>query len=108
MQKLSQPDQTDHSDEFKPKAFLFFCIDQNGDIGFEVQLGEKINDTRKFANMLNKVTIGEFNEVILDQIKEQTENISDGNKKYKIVESALKQKLVKDLVVNPTKVEINL
>lgn len=108
MQKSSQQDQSNHSDEFKPKSLLFFCIDQNGDIGFEVQLGEKITDVKKFSSLLNKLTNGEFNETMLIEIKEQVKTISDGTKKYKIIEKALMQKGTKDLVISPTEVEINL
>lgn len=108
MAKSSHQDQSDHSDEFKPNSFLFFCIDQNGDIGFEVQFGEKINDVKKFASLLNKIIAGDFNQTILDQIKEQTALVSDGAKKYKIIENSLKQKSNKDLVVNPISVEITL
>lgn len=108
MNKSSQKTQEDPSGEFKPKAFLFFCVDQNGDIGFEVQLGEKINDVKKFASLLNKLIAGDFNQTMLDQIKEQTALASDGAKKYKIIENSLKQKSNKDLVVNPISVEITL
>lgn len=108
MQKSSQQDQSNHSDEFKPKSFLFFCIDQNGDIGFEVHFGEKINDVKKFANLLSKITGGDFNQTILNEIKEQADLKPDGIKKYKVIENVLKNKVKKDLVVNPTEVEINL
>ena len=107
MAKLSQQEQVEPSDEFKPKSFIFFCVDQNGDIGFEVNFGDKISDVKKFSNLLKKATSGEFNSLILEQIKEQVESIPDGIKKYKIMETAIKEKLNKDLVINPTSVEIN-
>lgn len=108
MNKSSQKTQEDHSGEFKPKSFLFFCVDQNGDIGFEVDFGDKINDVKKFSNLLKSIISGEFNSLILEQIKEQSENIPDGIKKYKILENTLKEKNIKDLVVNPISVEITI
>lgn len=96
-----------YSDEFKPKSFVFFCIDQNGDMGFEVSFGEKINDVKKFSNLLKNIVSGEFNSIILKQVKEQVGTTPDGVKKYKIIENALQEKNIKDLVINPTSVEIN-
>lgn len=107
MPKSSQQDQLDPSSEFKPNSFIFFCIDQNGDTGFEINFGEKINDVRKFSVLLKNILSGEFNSLILEEIKEQIETIPDGTKKYKIIENTLKEKNIKDLVVNPTNVEIN-
>lgn len=107
MNKSSQKTQEDHSGEFKPKSFLFFCVDQNGDTGFEINFGDKINDVKKFSNLLKNIVSGEFNSLILEQIKEQITTVPDGVKKYKIIENTLKEKNTKDLVVNPTNVEIN-
>jgi hypothetical protein len=107
MEKLSLDHDQNYSDEFKPKSFVFFCIDQNGDMGFEVSFGEKINDVKKFSNLLKNIVSGEFNSIILKQVKEQVGTTPDGVKKYKIIENALQEKNIKDLVINPTSVEIN-
>lgn len=107
MEKLSLDHDQNYSDEFKPKSFVFFCIDQNGDTGFEISFGEKINDVKKFSNVLKNIVSGEFNSLILKQIKEQVATIPDGVKKYKIIENALHEKNIKDLVITPTNVEIN-
>ena len=107
MAKSSHQDQVDTSGEFQPKSFLFFCIDQNGDTGFEVSFGDKISDVKKFSTLLKSIVFGEFNSLILEQIKEQIATVPDGIKKYKVIENALKEKNTKDLVVNATNVEIN-
>lgn len=105
MQKKSQsPEEND----FHPKSFVIFCLDNEDNIALDISWGESLIDIRNFAQLLSKITTGEFNSLVLQQLKEQSKLINDGNKKYAAFDKAFKaSKLPVDLVIDPTQVELN-
>jgi hypothetical protein len=105
MQKKSQsPDQGD----FHPKSFVIFCVDHDDNIALDLSWGENLIDIKNFAQLLSKITSGDFNSLILQQLKEQSKSINDGNRKYSAFDKEFKSnKSSVDLVVDPTQVELN-
>jgi len=105
MQKKSQsPEEGD----FHPKSFIIFCLDQDDNIALDISWGESLIDIKNFAQLLSKITSGEFNNLVLEQLKEQSKLIDDGNKKYITFDKAFKSsKTPVDLVIDPTQVELN-
>ena len=107
MQKSFPQDQQGASDDFKPNSFIIFCLDEAGNVGFEASWGNSISDVKKFAALLSKIVDGNFTELILSQLKEQSEGVKNGNKKYDIIKNAIYKKNNIDLVISPLNVEIN-
>jgi hypothetical protein len=111
MSKSSQATHQNHSDEdFIPKSFIIFCLDASGDIAFEVSWGESAADIKKFASLLKKINNGEFESMIVEQLKEQSLTTAKETKNYAIfnkVYKQLDQNLELDLVIDPTEVELN-
>lgn len=101
------PNPSDEED-FKPKSFVIFCLDEQGDMAFEASWGDTLGDVKNFAELLKKIFNGELDDAVVSQIKEQSKTISDGSKKYSIFAKTYKN-LNKplDLVIDPTEVELN-
>jgi len=93
------------SNEFLPKSFIIFCLDDAGDIAFEMSWGETDEDIKKFAVLLNKINAGQFEKMILEQLKLQCKEKND-TKGFSVFNKAYKVN-VKDLVVDPTNVELH-
>lgn len=96
------------SSEFSPQSFIIFCLDQEGNIAFEAAWGETSEDIKRFALLLHKINTGEFEKMILDQLKLQEKEKGNATKNYTIFSKAYKDlKKPSDLVVDPTSVELN-
>lgn len=91
----------EHSNEFEYESFILFCLDEDGNIAFEVNCGKTTDQIKLFGIMLSKIFNDELTPFVLSQIKENLKN----NKKYKIIEAAL-SKEPEDLAVDPLEVEI--
>jgi hypothetical protein len=110
MSKSYQQPPQDSLDEsnFSPKSFIIFCLDETGNIAFEASWGDTAEDIKKFALLLHKINIGEFENMILDQLKIQEKEKGNSNKNYNTFNKAYKElKKPTDLVVDPTNVELN-
>jgi hypothetical protein len=101
------PNPSDEED-FKPKSFIIFCLDDNGDMAFEASWGDTLDDVKNFATLLKKIFDGELDNIVVNQMKEQSKLMNDGSKKYAIFAKTYKN-LSKplDLVIDPTEVELN-
>ena len=107
MQKSSQEAAHNTSDNFSPKSFIIFCLDEEGSVAFEASWGDNQEDIKKFAILLNKINNGNFEKMIIDQLKLQSKEKSDP-KGYAAFNKAYKElQKPKDLVVDPTNVELN-
>jgi hypothetical protein len=108
MSNVSQNTQEDSTDEFSPKSFVIFCLDDDDNVAFEASWGQEIEDIKKFAFLLHKVKSGDFDKMILDQLKLQSKDVPNGNKKYTAFIKAYNElDSPLSLVVDPTKVELN-
>jgi hypothetical protein len=108
MSKSYQATPQNPSDEFVPKSFIIFCLDQENNIAFEASWGESIDDVKKFAVLLSKVTSGDFNNMMLEQLKEQAKGIENGNKKFLALQKIVKDsQMPSELVIDPANVELN-
>ncbi len=108
MSKSHQATPPNPSDEFVPKSFIIFCLDEESNIAFEASWGESIEDVKKFAILLTKITNGEFNEMVLQQLKEQAKQIENGNKKFLALQKIIKDsQMPSELVIDPANVELN-
>jgi hypothetical protein len=107
MSKSSQGAIPNTSDSFSPKSFIIFCLDDEGNVAFEASWGDNQEDIKKFAVLLNKINNGNFEKMIVDQLKLQSKEKSD-SKGYAIFNKSYKDlQKPKDLVVDPTSVELN-
>lgn len=93
------------SEQFQPKSFIIFCLDSSGDIALEMSWGDSEQDIKKFATLLNNINSGSFEKMIIDQLKIQSKEKKD-TKGFSIFNKAYKVS-AKDLVVDPTNVELN-
>lgn len=93
-------------DEFKTTAFLLFCLDEKGDIAFKASWGSTIEDVRKFAILISKITNNELTAELLSQLKQLSLSEKDGKKKYSLLRKTLYQKNQDTLAVHPMEVEI--
>jgi len=92
---------------FSPKSFIIFCLDEEGNVAFEAAWGDKDVDIKKFANLLNKINTGQFENMILDQLKQQSKTQQNGSKNHSIFNRAYKElSKPSNLVVDPTNVEL--
>lgn len=111
MSKSSQATHQNHSDDdFVPKSFIIFCLDASGDIAFEASWGESVAEIKKFASLVKKINNGEFENMIIDQLKEQSQATAKEIKNYATfskIYKQLSQSLDLDLVIDPTEVELN-
>jgi hypothetical protein len=108
MSNVSQSTPEDSPDEFLPKSFIIFCLDDDDNVAFEVSWGQEIEDIKKFAYLLHKVKSGDFDQMILEQLKLQSKDIQGGSKKYAaFLKSYNELDSPLSLVVDPTKVELN-
>lgn len=96
-------------DEFNAKCFIIFTIDEEGNPACELHWGQNKEDIILFAQMLQSITTGEFNDAIM-QLMEQR---SKQNRKNKAALNSIKtiftsetNKEDDDLVIDPLKVEI--
>jgi len=105
MSKSFQEEVPSSSDNFSPKSFLIFCLDDEGNVAFEASWGESSEDIQKFAALLHKINTGAFDKMIVEQLKTQSKEKGD-LKNYNIFNKAYKINS-KDLVVDPTNVELN-
>jgi hypothetical protein len=104
----NQSPEPESSEEFSPKSFIIFCLDETGNVALELSWGEKEEDIKKFAALLNKINTGYFNQMIVDQLKEQSKTQTNGSKNYSIFNKSYKNlNKPKNLVVDPTSVELN-
>jgi hypothetical protein len=100
------PLNTSDENNFSPKSFVIFCLDEQGNVAFEASWGETQEDIKKFAALMNKINKGTFENMILEQLKIQAKENSQPkelamfNKAYKDL------KKPKNLVVDPTNVEL--
>lgn len=95
-------------EEFHPKSFIIFCLDEEGSIAFEASWGNTAEDIRNFANLLYKVNNGDFDSVIIQQLKDQSKTEINGIKNFSLF-SKLYKSLINPsaLVIDPTEVELN-
>jgi hypothetical protein len=101
------PTASNENEQFSPKSFIIFCLDEDGNVAFEASWGETEEDIRKFAVLLNKINNGTFDKMIVEQLKLQSKESGD-SKKYTIFNKIYKElNKPKDLVVDPTNVELN-
>jgi hypothetical protein len=108
MMALSHQQQQDQSDDFQPKSFFIACLDKDGNVGIEGSWGDSMEDVKKFATLLKRLTNGDFSDIILSQFKEQSKNVNNGNRKYTAFANIMKKKAkIEDLVISPTEVEVN-
>lgn len=108
MVKSYQPIAQEPSDSFNPESFVIFCLDANGDVALEASWGNTLEDVKKFAILLSNITNGEFNAVILNQLKEQSKNLPNGIKKFSVLQKIINSsEKSSDLVIDPTEVELN-
>lgn len=108
MSNVSQSSQEDSTEEFLPISFIIFCLDTEDNVVFEASWGEEIEDIKKFSVLLHKIKSGDFDKMILDQLKIQSKEISNGSKKYTAFLKAYNElDAPLSLVVDPTKVELN-
>ena len=108
MSKSYQATAPNPSDEFVPKSFIIFCLDQESNIAFEASWGDSVEDVKKFGILLLKITSGEFNNMILEQLKEQAKDIENGNKKFLALQKVIKDaQAPSELVIDPANVELN-
>lgn len=106
--KSSQDPSSDADNDFTPKSFVIFCLDQDGSIAFEASWGETNEDIKKFATLLKKINAGEFERDILVQLKEQSLTLKNGSKSFSLFSKNYKQTdSISDLVIDPTEVELN-
>ena len=99
---------SDEEEAFKPKSFMIFCLDEEGNIAFEASWGDSLEDVKKFAILYKKISSGEFDAMVLDQLKQQSKTITDGSKKYSTFSKAFKElNKPQNLVIDPTEVELN-
>lgn len=108
MSNVSSEPQENSDDSFTPKSFIIFCLDDTGDVAFEVSWGDTIEDIKKFAILLSNVNDGTFQQLILDQLKTQAKDKKTGTKEYSAFIKTYKElQKPTDLVVDPTSVELN-
>ena len=108
MSKSSQEAHHKSSNDFSPKSFVIFCLEDESNIAFEASWGETPEDIKNFAILLNKINNGEFAKLILDQLKLQSKKETNGIKNFNMFNKVYRelQKPI-DLVVDPTEVELN-
>jgi hypothetical protein len=83
-------------------------LDEDGNIAFEASWGETTEDIKKFATLLKKVSSGDFDTMILEQLKNQSKNIEDGAKKFALFSKSFKElNKPSNVVIDPTEVELN-
>jgi hypothetical protein len=95
----------ENSEQFSPKSFIIFCLDEEGSVAFEASWGETDEDIKKFAALLIKINAGTFDKMIVDQLKLQSKE-QNNTKGFSVFNKAYKTSS-KDLVVDPTNVELN-
>lgn len=91
---------------FETSSFLLFCLDEAGNIAYEMSWGKTVEDAQKFAVLLSKITNNELTGELLQQLKKDSKNEKNGKKKYTVVDSIVNRKTDDELAVNPTEVEI--
>jgi len=47
------PLNTSDENNFSPKSFVIFCLDEQGNVAFEASWGETQEDIKKFAALMN-------------------------------------------------------
>ena len=94
-----------NEEQFAPRSFVIFCLDEEGNVAFEASWGETEQEIKQFAVLLNKINSGAFDKMIVDQLKLQSKEKNDA-KSFTIFNKAYKVS-TKDLVVDPTNVELN-
>lgn len=108
MSNVSPEPQENSEEEFTPKSFIIFCLDDDGNVAFETSWGDTIEDIKKFANLLSKVNDGQFEKMILDQLKIQSKQKENGSKQHSAFSKSYKElQKPTDLVIDPTNVELN-
>lgn len=108
MAKSYQVPAQEPSDNFSPESFVIFCLDAEGNVAFEASWGNSIEDVKKFGALLSNVTSGEFNAIILEQLKEQSKTLQNGMKKFNVLQKIINNsEKPSDLVIDPTEVELN-
>ena len=108
MSNVSVETQEDSEEEFTPKSFIIFCLDDDGNVAFETSWGDTIEDIKKFAVLLSKVNDGQFEKMILEQLKIQSKEKVNGSKQYYAFNKSYKElQKPTDLDIDPTNVELN-
>ena len=111
MSKSSQATPPNHSDdEFVPASFVIFCLDSEGSVAFEASWGNSTAEIKKFAGLVKKINNGEFENLIIEQLKEQSKENTKSSKNYTTFNkyySQLNGSSLSDLVIDPTEVELN-
>lgn len=108
MSNVSTETQGDLTEDFTPQSFIIFCLDSDGNVAFEVAWGNTTEEIKKFALLLNKSTTGEFNDLILEQLKVQSKLMENGLKKFNIFSKAFNElSSPTSLVIDPTNVELS-
>lgn len=93
-------------DNFKAASFLWFALDENGNIVFETHWGESMDQVQRFATLLQMLTQGELTNEIMKQLRSMVKDSKSGKKKYSIVDQIVNKKEDNDLAVSPMEVEI--
>lgn len=108
MAKSYQVPPQEPSDNFNPESFVIFCLDAEGNVAFEASWGNTIDDVKKFGALLSNITNGEFNSIILEQLKDQAKTLENGMKKFNVLQKIINaSQKPSDLVIDPTEVELN-
>jgi hypothetical protein len=98
----------ENSNEFSPKSFVIFCLDEESNIAFEASWGETTEEIKRFAIMLHQINSGKLAKLVLDQLKVQSKEIDGGTKKYnQFVKLYSDLDSPSSLVIDPTNVELN-
>lgn len=94
-------------DEFSPKSFIIFTIDEDKNAGCELHWGETKEDISVFGVLLQAITSGELNGSIKSLLNEKAKENKDSRNAVKIIYKTFKDDIINDEpVVGPLDVEI--
>ena len=108
MQKKSDDTNELTEEEFRPKSFIIFCLDDDGEIAFEASWGNTPEDIKNFATLLYQVNNGNFDNIIENQLKEQSKSEPNGSKNFSLFSKTYKSLSSPSmLVIDPMEVILN-
>lgn len=97
---------TTQEEQFIPKSFVIFCLNEKNEVAFEASWGTSAEDIKKFAHLMRKINDGNFEDLIFEQLQIQSKEIKGGVRKYSSFKKEYYKRGDLDVVVDPTEVEL--
>lgn len=96
-------------DEYSPRSFIIFTVDEDDNAGCELHWGDDKKDIAVFASLLQAITTGELNESIRLLLAEKSKQEKNGKTAIKIIEKTFKNSIPdgdNEVIIDPLNVEI--